>query len=97
MYYYGGSFLPFPAFDLRGSYVGARTRAPPPFWHTCKIKYLRAIPQLIRNRIRKMERTPPAHFRIRVQQRARDRFQTIGDAADAVVECGRVARLRVRF
>ena len=32
-----------------------------------KIEYSRAIPQLIRKRISKMERTPPPNFRIRVQ------------------------------
>ena len=61
------------------------------------IKHLRAIPQLIRNRISKMERTPPPHFRIRVQQRARRRFQTIRAAAATVAECGQIARLRIGF
>ena len=62
-----------------------------------KKKYLRAIPQLVRNRISKMERTPPPHFRIRVQQRARYRCQPIRAAAATVAERGQVARLRVHF
>ena len=59
-------------------------------------KYLRAISQLIRNGISKMERAPPPQFRIRVQG-ARYLCQSIRAAAAAVAECGQVARLRDRF